>query len=148
MLILATPISPIEPSLQGYSMRGHILTHLAAENHGRGHQEEQLEDTGVSLDDNATVTSINASSTTDRERSFPGMIDRALKKEFTENDQNDGWRRRDVVGVVAAVHTIFVDASLTVERVLHYARKVLLRSELIQSGTEERALLKNLVLGL
>ncbi|KAL4582545.1 hypothetical protein LXL04_007097 [Taraxacum kok-saghyz] len=36
MLILATPTSPIEPSLQGYSMTGHILTHSAAGNHGRG----------------------------------------------------------------------------------------------------------------
>ncbi|KAL4572387.1 hypothetical protein LXL04_019161 [Taraxacum kok-saghyz] len=33
-LILTTPTSPIEPSLQGYSMSGHILTHSAAENHG------------------------------------------------------------------------------------------------------------------
>ncbi|KAL4576572.1 hypothetical protein LXL04_012668 [Taraxacum kok-saghyz] len=121
--------------------------------------EEQLEDTSVSLDNNATVTSINASYTTDRERSFAGMIDRALEKEFTENDQNEVVirksvyiddlcnflkRRRDVVGVVAAVRTIFVDASLTVERLLHYASKVLLRSELILSSTEERALLKNL----
>lgn len=53
--------------------------------------QEQLEDISDTFVNNATLTSNNASSTTDRDRSFAGMIDRALEKEFTENDQTEGW---------------------------------------------------------
>ncbi|KAL4592641.1 hypothetical protein LXL04_005644 [Taraxacum kok-saghyz] len=73
-------------------------------------QEELLEDTGVVLDNNATVTSINASSTTDRENSFAGMIDRALEKEFTESDQNQeedaGSFNSSVAGQQAVLETV------------------------------------------
>ncbi|KAI3522419.1 hypothetical protein L1887_00168 [Cichorium endivia] len=72
--------------------------------------QEQLEDTSDSFVNNATVTSNNASSTTDRDRSFAGMIDRALEKEFTENDQNEeedaGSFNNSVAGQQAVLETV------------------------------------------
>ncbi|KVH89910.1 hypothetical protein Ccrd_008095 [Cynara cardunculus var. scolymus] len=73
-------------------------------------QLKQLEDTTVGFVDNTTVISSNDSSTTDRDRSFAGMIDRALEKEFTESDQNEendaGSFNNSVAGQQAVLETV------------------------------------------
>nr|XP_043608333.1 K(+) efflux antiporter 6-like [Erigeron canadensis] len=72
-------------------------------------QLQQVEETataaGISFVNNATVNA-----TTDRDRSFAGMIDRALEKEFTESDQNEendaGSFNNSVAGQQAVLETV------------------------------------------
>lgn len=64
------------------------LTVLAADTDQQLPHQQVPEDT-VSFVTNSTVNGSLA--TTDRDRSFAGMIDRALEKEFTESDQTEGF---------------------------------------------------------
>ncbi|MFS8002990.1 putative cation/H+ exchanger, sodium/solute symporter superfamily [Helianthus anomalus] len=66
-----------------------------------------LVDNGDGFVNNATV---NGSATTDRDRSFAGMIDRALEKEFNESDQTEendaGSFNNSVAGQQAVLETV------------------------------------------
>ncbi|XP_071705129.1 K(+) efflux antiporter 4-like [Rutidosis leptorrhynchoides] len=69
--------------------------------------EQHLEEITDGFVVNATV---NGSAATDRDRSFAGMIDRALEKEFTESDQTEendaGSFNNSVAGQQAVLETV------------------------------------------
>lgn len=54
-----------------------------------GSDQNQVDGGGI-VATNATELNVNVSKSRAREDSFAGMIDRALEKEFTEGDQNEG----------------------------------------------------------